>query len=254
MNFTIKQFFWAVLSFVLYTWAFNWMVALMLIIGIGFHEYSHLYAAKKLGLETKGFYLIPFVGGVALVDGKYKSRKDHAIIAIAGPIGGGALALVVAGLYYFTGVQFFGQAAVWMLVINLLNLLPLSFLDGGQLLSTLTYSINRTVGFFVLAASTAIGVVAAYYLSPVIMVIIVLVGYSQVMKEYRNWKAYNAGERYLCDDSYLNPPKNLSLLEAGQVIICWFLLVVVLACSTVLLYKDSANKISNLFPSTTETK
>ena len=254
MNFTIKQFCWGLLSFALYTWAFNWMVATMLIVGIGFHEYSHLYAAKKLGLKTKGFYLIPFVGGVALVDGKYKSRRDHAIVAIAGPIGGGALALVVAGLYYFTGVQFFGQAAVWMLVINLLNLFPFSFLDGGQLLSTITYSINRTVGFFALAVSTVIGAIAAYYVSPVIMVIIVFFGSSQVMREYRNWKAYRVGLDYLCDDDYLNPPRKLSLVEGVQVSTCWFILAVVLAFSTVLLYKDSANSLSYLFPSTTQTK
>lgn len=216
-----KQVLSVLVTFLIYSLLVNWKVGLLLVIGVGFHELSHLAAARLLGLKTKGFYLMPFVGGVALVDDEYPSLSDQAIVVIAGPLGGALLAFATAGVYWATGIVFFGQAAEWMLYLNLFNLLPLSFLDGGQLMDTITNSISRTLALACSAVSTVVAVIVIWNLNSVLAVLIAIMGSAMVMNEYRNWKNYRAGNHYLCSHSYLNPPLKLSGHGIFTVIVAW---------------------------------
>lgn len=216
-----KQIGSVILTFVVYAFLLSWKSAILMVIGVGFHEYSHLFAARKLGLKTKGFYLMPFLGGVAFINDRYLSLRQNAIVSLAGPLGGGLLALVCAIVYWSSGVQFFGEAAVWMAILNGFNLLPLSFLDGGQVMGTITYSINRTLGFYCLAISTAIAVVLLVYLNPFLAGLIGFLGGLQVYVEYKNLTNYKQGNLSMCTESYLNPPKALSRMEMAVVIWAW---------------------------------
>lgn len=218
----MKQIGFALVTFAIYTAIFNWQVAAVLCVGIGFHEYSHLWAARRLGLSTKGFYLIPFLGGLALVTERPKTRSDQAFIALMGPIGGGALALVTAGAYVLTDIPVLGTAAAWMLYVNLFNLLPLSILDGGQIMDTITHSINRTLGFVCQAASTAIAIVFLWHFSPVLSIFVVLMGGPPVVREYKNWNNYRHGRDYLVDENYLHPMKPQSMKNVAFTVAAWF--------------------------------
>ncbi|MEC8225811.1 MAG: site-2 protease family protein, partial [Pseudomonadota bacterium] len=53
-----------------YAWLFSIEFALMLIACLVVHEYGHVRAMKYFGIKTKGIYLIPFVGGLAVSDDK----------------------------------------------------------------------------------------------------------------------------------------------------------------------------------------
>ncbi|MBL4900638.1 MAG: site-2 protease family protein, partial [Colwellia sp.] len=57
-------------SLAAYSWLFSPEFAIALILCLVFHEYGHIKAMKYFGLKTKGIYLIPFVGGLALSDEK----------------------------------------------------------------------------------------------------------------------------------------------------------------------------------------
>ena len=57
-------------SLAAYSWLFSIEFAIALILCLVFHEYGHIKAMKYFGLKTKGIYLIPFVGGLALSDDK----------------------------------------------------------------------------------------------------------------------------------------------------------------------------------------
>jgi len=216
-----KQIASVIFTFAVYAYLVNWQVALLLVISIGFHEYSHLFAARQLGLKTGGFYLWPFLGGVAFVTEKYKTRMQNAIVALAGPLGGALLALVTLAAYKFTGIEFLATSVVWMCVLNLFNLLPLSFLDGGQTLNTITYSISRTLGLVCLTISTVVAVILLWEFNIVIAILIAFLGVPYLITEYKNWKAYQKGNTYLCDDSYLNPPQSLTGWEILLVLISW---------------------------------
>jgi Zn-dependent protease len=216
-----KQIGFALLSVAAYTLVFNLPLALLLVIGVGWHEYCHILAAKRMNLRTGGFYLLPFIGGVALVKERYRSLGQQAFVVLAGPVGGGLLAGALAGLYFVTGVPFLAAAASWMAIMNLFNLLPFSFLDGGQLLGTITFSLNRTLGMVCLAVSTLAACIAMWFLSPVLFILILILGGVQAWKEYKNWRAWKDGDFHLCSEDYLAPPRALSKTQMALTIGGW---------------------------------
>lgn len=57
-------------SLAAYSWLFSIEFALALIACLVFHEWGHIKAMKYFGMKTKGIYLIPFLGGLALSDEK----------------------------------------------------------------------------------------------------------------------------------------------------------------------------------------
>lgn len=162
------------ITFVTYIYFSNFFTATIIIISISFHEYSHLLAARILKLETKGFYLIPFVGGFSIIADKYVSLTQKVIVALAGPIGGVLLATLLAISYYFTGSYLLAQAALLMLCFNFFNLLPLSFLDGGQVTDSIFISLNERLGLFCRFISTVLGAIIVWHINKLIAIIIVL--------------------------------------------------------------------------------
>jgi Zn-dependent protease len=194
LSFRQKQILSAIFTFLIYTSILNWKAALLLLVGVGFHEYSHLWAAKRMHLRTSGFFFIPFMGGVALVSDRYKTYGQQAFVVLLGPVGGGLLAGVTAGAYYLTGYPYLASAAYWMCFLNLFNLLPLSFLDGGQLLDTLTYSTNRTFGMVMHIISTVVAAVVLWFFNYLIAIMVILFGGASIWREITDW----------------NPPKRLT--------------------------------------------
>jgi len=227
-NIRVKQLGSLLLTFVVYSIFINWKAAILIMISIGFHEGCHLWAAQYLKLKTQGFFMLPFVGGVALVAEKYKTLGQQAFVVLAGPVGGGLLALLVAGGYYLTGWPILAVAATWMLFINLFNLLPLSMLDGGQLLGTLTYSINRTLGLVVYAISTIVAPFIIFKFNVTIAIMIAIFGGLSLHLEYKNWRAFKNGQYHLCTEDYLNPPKKLSKVQMAGTLMGWVLAAVVM--------------------------
>lgn len=214
-----KQLLSIVFTFLVYTWLINWKAAILLVVAIGFHESSHLWAAKKLKLKTSGFFLMPFMGGAALVNERYKNLGQQAFVVLMGPVGGGLLAVVTMIVFKFTGYEFLGGAAVWMCYLNLFNLLPISFLDGGQLMDTVSYTIGRTVGFVARVISYLVGLVILFKVAPIIAALVLIMGGISIMTEYNNWKAYRNGQLHLCSEDYLHPPKALT---RGQLLLTVF--------------------------------
>lgn len=246
-SYTKKQIGFAAFTFIIYTLLVGWQAALLLIVGVGFHEYSHLWAAKRMGMQTKGFFLLPFMGGVALVEGKYQRLSQQAFVVLAGPMGGGLLALATAGVYAVTGIPFLAAAATWMCYLNLFNLLPLSFMDGGQLMGTITYSINRTLGMVCLVISTAVAVVVLWFFNPFLTGLVLFIGGMSVIMELRNWHYFRTGRTYLCDDSYLNPPARLT---TGQLVLTatgWAGTAAVLLAAYYLLQQVPGSAMSTIF-------
>src|SRR6185295_8797951 len=58
----------------------TWQFALLIVVSISFHEYGHCWAMRHLGMKTKGFYLLPFVGGAAVPDSDFPSESALAYV------------------------------------------------------------------------------------------------------------------------------------------------------------------------------
>jgi len=102
-----------------------------------FHEFGHFVAMKIYKYRELGMFFIPLLG--AYVSGKKQevSQKQSAIILLAGPVPGIFLGIIL----HFLSIQFeldFLNSVAWILIfLNVLNLLPVYPLDGGQLLHRL---------------------------------------------------------------------------------------------------------------------
>jgi Zn-dependent protease len=183
----IKQLISYAISFVVYSYIINWKVALVLMGGIGFHECGHLYAAKSIKMKTYGFYLIPFMGGMALIEGRYKRYSEQAYVALAGPIAGTVLTAIVYVVSIYLSSPFLAAAAYWMGYINLFNLIPVAMLDGGQLLETITFSINELFGAICLTISYVVAIFLLWHFNPALVVLVIIFGVLHVMSMWRDY-------------------------------------------------------------------
>lgn len=125
-----------------YSFLFTWQFALLLFIALLVHEYGHIRAMQSVGIQTKGIYFIPFMGGLAVANSGYKTRSQQFHIAIMGPIYGSFLSLSALALYFYTGNIYFGAASSFIALMNLINLLPISPLDGGHILKSIAFSFH----------------------------------------------------------------------------------------------------------------
>ncbi len=136
------------LSFVVYSLFFSWGFAVLLIGSLVFHEYGHIWAMQRCGMQVSGIYLIPFVGGAAVPASKIPSQAATVFIYLAGPAFGLALATATVVGYLCTGWTFLAGAACWMAILNLFNLIPVFPLDGGGVLRAIAYSVHQIAGGF----------------------------------------------------------------------------------------------------------
>jgi len=166
-----NKWFLAATFFLIYTWLINWKFTIVLMCSIGFHESGHLWAANKKGLSTGGFVFIPFLGGLAAITENYKTFAQQAYIAIMGPIWGLTLATITMLLGISLSNSFLTITATWMGIFNLFNLIPVTFLDGGQILKTIVLSLSKIYGFTIINYLTIVtaGIFFYYIHSPLII-------------------------------------------------------------------------------------
>jgi len=152
---------WVAASAATYSILFSWKFALAIMVQLFVHEYGHVHAMRRTGMRVRGMYFLPFVGALAVTDDAFRSRRQQAYVALAGPIWGSALALVPAALYAWTGEASWAAVAAWWALINLFNLLPIAPLDGGRAMQALAFSWSSNVGVAVsvlgLFAAVALG-------------------------------------------------------------------------------------------------
>jgi Zn-dependent protease len=117
------------------------------------HECGHLFAAKRLGLKVGAPVFIPFMGAVIALKEAPRNAWIEAQVGIGGPmlgtVGAGACQLI----HLATGNQMFGALAYTGFFLNLFNLMPVGFLDGGRIVTALSPWM-WLIGFAILAAMT----------------------------------------------------------------------------------------------------
>jgi len=128
---------------------------LLLVIVIFLHELGHFIAMKKFGYRDVQMFFVPFMGAYVSGEPHQVSQYQKAITLLAGPLPGIVLGILFGWLYVQTSHPFYFQAALLLLLLNVFNLLPVSPLDGGQLLETIFFESNRTIqsAFIVLSSA-----------------------------------------------------------------------------------------------------
>src|SRR5207302_10606870 len=126
----------------LFGWAFGVGIVLLILI----HESGHVVVARVIGLPVSLPVMIPFLGAFVSMKQQPRSVAQESIMAIGGPV----LGSIAAGLCYLgylampdssTG-QPLRALAYFGFLINLFNLVPVTPLDGGRVLSVLSKWFN----------------------------------------------------------------------------------------------------------------
>jgi len=118
----------------MYGW--EWAVGFVLLIFI--HECGHIIAAKRIGLPVSAPMFIPFMGAFITLKEAPKNAWIEAQVGIGGPLLGSAGAVLCYGIYMVTKQPLFAALAYTGFFLNLFNLAPIGFLDGGRIVTALS--------------------------------------------------------------------------------------------------------------------
>ncbi|MDO6427360.1 site-2 protease family protein [Thalassotalea sp. 1_MG-2023] len=171
-----------------YAWLFSFEFAMMLIICLVIHEYGHVRAMQYFGIKTKGIYLIPFVGGLAVSDEKITTRWQDVVISLMGPAYGLITSILGVVLYYATDMEIFAGVAVISALLNLFNLLPILPLDGGHVLKSISFSMRSWIGLLACLAGVTLGLWISYTFGLMLLVFFIFIGSIEIIFEWRSRK------------------------------------------------------------------
>ena len=112
----------------------TWVAALAGVFGLFVHEYGHVLAMNRLGMGPAHIHIVPFLGGLARGQRNPVSEWHGVLVSLAGPAFGllAMIPFVAAWMTLGGGVWLFG--AFFIAMINLVNLVPASPLDGSKAL------------------------------------------------------------------------------------------------------------------------
>ena len=121
-----------------YALFFGWRFAVGFVLLMFVHECGHLIVAKKFGLPVSAPVFIPFMGAFILLKDQPRNAWMEACVGIGGPILGslGALACNLLGQTF--NMPLLIALASTGYLLNLFNLMPVGFLDGGRIVTALS--------------------------------------------------------------------------------------------------------------------
>jgi Zn-dependent protease len=119
-------------SMAVYAWSMGIPFAVGFVVMILIHELGHGYAMRRHGLAAGAPVFIPFFGALISMKDQPRTPLVEAEVAIAGPVAGAAAAIACCGLFFVTHSPLFLALAHAGFFLNLFNLTPFGFLDGGR--------------------------------------------------------------------------------------------------------------------------
>lgn len=170
-------------SFTVWGLFFNWQFVVVLMAMIFIHESGHVWAMKKMGMKTKGFYFVPLLGGAAIPDDAFPSRGAESYVAIMGPIWGGVMAIPFLAAWYMTQNPIWAGTASWIAMVNLFNLLPILPLDGGRMIRAIAFSFSRRTGLVLTSLGLLAGVIISWKLGLSLFIFLFILGGIEVIAE-----------------------------------------------------------------------
>ena len=137
---------------------------LMLTVGVlFFHEAGHFLAMKLFGYRNVRMFFIPFFGAAVTGKNYNVAGWKKCLVSFAGPLPGIALGFVLGILSIMFGWPELGKAALFMMILNAFNLLPIMPLDGGQIMHATIFSRHPIMDVVFRLAATAALFYGAFY-------------------------------------------------------------------------------------------
>lgn len=143
---------------------------ILLFLCVLLHEFGHVFAARRYGVQTPDITLLP-IGGVARLERIPEEPSQELVVALAGP----AVNVVIAAILYIVlggfvpsesmelqnpGVSLVGRLAAVNVFLAVFNLIPAFPMDGGRVLrAALAYRLGYSRGTEIAAS---VGQVVAF--------------------------------------------------------------------------------------------
>src|SRR5438445_4677151 len=165
----------------LFGWAFGVGIVLLILI----HESGHVVVARVMGMPVTLPVMIPFLGAFVSMKQPPRTAAHESVMAIGGPI----LGSLAAGLCYLGYLAMPGTATGQLLralayfgfLINLFNLVPVTPLDGGRVLSLLSKWFN-VAGLAVAAGLLLFEMQAGNTVSPVLFLVLIFGAFATLQR------------------------------------------------------------------------
>jgi Zn-dependent protease len=122
----------------IYATIFGWQFAVGFVLLMFVHECGHLLVARKFGLKVSAPVFIPFMGAFILLKDAPRNAWMEASVGIGGPLLGSLGALVCHSMGQMFDAPTLIALASTGYFLNLFNLLPVGFLDGGRIVTALS--------------------------------------------------------------------------------------------------------------------
>jgi Zn-dependent protease len=132
-GFAALKFFSIFIAVAGYALIWGWKFAIGFVLLILVHELGHFFEARRQGLHSTWPTFIPFFGAFVLIKDAPLNPWRNALVSLAGPAYGGAAAAVCWGFAEVYDSDLLRALAYAGFLINLINLLPIGILDGGQI-------------------------------------------------------------------------------------------------------------------------
>lgn len=249
-------------SIAVWTYLFSFKFAITLITAVFIHEYGHFYWMGREGIKDKDMFFMPPFGAIARAKEPWASYGAEMRIALAGPASGLLSVLLFFSLWVASSSDIFLASVALACMINLFNLVfPIPILDGGRVIKSVLYSINRTIGdAFYLIGFLFLGLTFVFgYLSPIF---IVLIGYflyqewSNIVSARRIWNQlrqakidivksglsenFFESEKLESEYSRLDAIVNMKKMNWKEITLCLFIFGVLIFIYSVTMYRVSS--------------
>ena len=131
--FTLK-FFGIFLAVGGYTLIWGWRFAVGVVLLILAHELGHYIEARRAGLNPQLPVFVPFLGAYVALRNMRFDPWVNARVSLAGPVYGGIAALGCLAAAVTLDSDLLRALAYAGFLLNLINLAPIAFLDGGHVM------------------------------------------------------------------------------------------------------------------------
>ena len=206
-----KAFLSLFLSIGVYAIFWGWPFAVGFVLLMFVHELGHVVALKSQGLKVSAPMFIPLLGAYTKAEGPQLSVADRAWSALAGPIAGTLGAMAVLQLSSLNDSLLLRALAYTAFLLNLLNLIPISPLDGGAVAGALHPAL-WWAGIAITAA------VLVWRPSPILFLVLIFGGIAL----YRRARQRRRGEL----SEYLTVPPNvratIGACYVGLAVLCLY--------------------------------
>ena len=192
-----------------YAFAWGWWFAAGFVALILLHELGHAVVMRAKGLRTSPIVFIPFLGAFIAIKDQFRDARTEAEVGFGGPAAGALAASACFGTWMVTGDGIWLGLGYVGFLLNLFNLLPVSPLDGGRVVTA--------VSTWLWAAGLlgALGLVVVTG-SPILVIIVAL----GLLRAIREWRRRRSGE---ATDYYQLTPGYRSLMAGAYFGLCGYL-------------------------------